>query len=108
MTSTDQTFCQKLLNYRLEKESVKLLITTSISKIGTVKTVELVYNFDQKNWFDFFTERSFVEDLLEELISSNEWYFVPSFNIEPANLSHWKFDLLVVFVFLKKNVNDEL
>ena len=67
------------MNYRLEKESKKLLITTCISKIGTVETVELVYNFDQKNWFDFFTERSFVEDLLEEHISSNEWHFVPSF-----------------------------
>ena len=90
------------MNYRLEKESEKCLITTCISKIGTVETVELVYNFDQKNWFDFFTERSFVEDLFEERNFLNEWYFVPSFTIEPANLSHWKFDSLVVFVYFKK------
>ena len=56
MASTDQTFCRKLLNYRLEKKSEKLLITICISKIGTVETVKLVYKFDKKNWFDFFTE----------------------------------------------------
>ena len=55
MTLADQTFHRKYLNYRLEKESEKLLITTCISKIGTIETVELVYNFDKKNWFDFFT-----------------------------------------------------
>ena len=57
MSSAYQTFGRKLLNYRLERESEKLLITTWSSKIGAVETVELVHNFDQKNWFDFFTER---------------------------------------------------
>ena len=48
-----------------------------------------------------------MEGLLEEHISSNEWYFVPTFNMKPANFSHWKFDSLVVFVF-KKSMNDKL
>ena len=86
MTLTDQTFLWKLLNYRLEIESEKLLITTCISKIGTVETVELVYNFDQKNWFDLFAELQFLEDLLEQHITPTEWYFVPSFDIKPADI----------------------
>ena len=86
MTTAYQTFRRKLLNYRLEKESEKLLITTCISKIGSVETIEIVLNFDQKDWPDFVDERSYLEDLLEEHISPDDWYFVPSFDIEPANL----------------------
>ena len=43
---------QKILNYRLkliETDSEKLLITYCISKIGSVKTIEIVSNFDQKD-----------------------------------------------------------
>ena len=40
-------------------------------------------------------ERSYLEDLLEEYISPDDWCFVPSFDIEPANLRQWKFDSLV-------------
>ena len=64
--------------------------------------MELAHNFDQKNWFDFFTERSFLEDLLGWHISLTDWYFIPSFDIEPANLLQWKFNSLVVFFFKKK------
>ena len=102
MTTAYQTFRQKLLNYRLEKESKKLLITTGISKIGSVETIEIVLNFDQKYWPDFVDERSYLEDLLEEHISPDDLNFVPSFDIEPANLQQWKFDSLVVFLLKKK------
>ena len=54
--TTDQCktlLLRKLLNYRLEKESGKLLITICISKIGSVETIETVLNFDQKDWPDF-------------------------------------------------------
>ena len=43
---------QKILNYRLkliETDSEKLLITYCICKIGSVKTIEIVSNFDQKD-----------------------------------------------------------
>ena len=66
MTTAYQTFHGKVLNCRLEKESEKLLITTGISKIGSVETLEIVLNFDQKDWPDFVDERSYLEDLLEE------------------------------------------
>ena len=45
----------------------------------------------------------FLEDLLEEHISLTDWYFVPSFDIEPVNLRQWKFDSLVVFLSKKKH-----
>ena len=47
--------------------------------------------------------RSYLEDLLEEHISPADWYFVPSFDIEPANLRQWKFDSLVAFLLKKKH-----
>ena len=86
----------KLLNYSLEKESEKLLITTCISKIGSIESIEVVLNFDQKNWPDFVGERSYLEDLLEEHFSPDDWYFVSSSDTEPANLQQWKFDSLAV------------
>ena len=70
------------MHYRLEKESEKLLITTSISKTGSVETIEIVLNFDQKDWHGFADEHSHLQDLLEEHISPDDWYFVPSFDIE--------------------------
>ena len=103
MTTAYQTFHGKVLNCRLEKESEKLLITTGISKIGSVETLEIVLNFDQKDWPDFVDERSCLEDLLEEHISPDDWYFVLSFYIERANLRQWKFDSLVVFLLKKKH-----
>ena len=74
------------MNYRLKRENEKLLITTCISKIGSVETIEIVLNFDKKDWPDFVDEHSYLEDLLEEHISPDDWYFVPPFDIEPANL----------------------
>ena len=86
MTTAYQKFRQKPLNYRLKKESEKLLITTCISKIGSVESIEVVLNFGQKDWPDFMDERSYLEDLLQEHISPDDWYFVPSFDNEPAKL----------------------
>ena len=54
---------QKLLNYRLksiETDSEKLLISYCISKIGSVKAIEIVLNFDQKDWLDFSDVRSYL------------------------------------------------
>ena len=51
-TPVDQTLRRKLLNYRLENESNKLLITYYISKDGTIETIEIV-NFDNFNGFIF-------------------------------------------------------
>ena len=54
---------QKLFNYRLksiETDSEKLLISYCISKIGSVKTIEIVLNFDQKDWLDFSDVRSYL------------------------------------------------
>ena len=54
---------QKLLNYRLksiETDSEKPLISYCISKIGSVKTIEIVLNFDQKDWLDFSDVRSYL------------------------------------------------
>ena len=69
------------MNYRLEKVSEKLLITNCISKIGSVETIEIVLNFDQKDPSNFVDERSYLEDLLEEYTSPDDRYFVPSFNM---------------------------
>ena len=54
---------QKLFNYRLksiETDSEKLLISYCVSKIGSVKTIEIVLDFDQKDWLDFSDVRSYL------------------------------------------------
>ena len=45
----EQILCWELLNYRIERENEKLLITLRISKIGAIKTIEIVINFDEKS-----------------------------------------------------------
>ena len=60
------------MNYRVENESEKLLITTWISTIGFAETKEIVLDFDQKDWHDFVDEHSYLEDLLEEYISPDD------------------------------------
>ena len=79
------------------------MFTTCISKIGSVETIEIVLNIDQKDWPNFVDACSYLEDFLEEHISLDDWYFVPSFDIEPANLRQWKSDSLVVFLLKKKH-----
>ena len=49
-----------------------------MSKIGSAETIEMVLNFDQKDWPDFVDQCSYLEDLLEEHISPDDSYFVPS------------------------------
>ena len=76
---------QKLLNYRLnliKTDSEKLLITYCISKIRSVTTIDIVLNFDQKDWLDFVDVRSYLEDLLEENSFPADWYFVPSYDVK--------------------------
>ena len=73
-----------------------------INKIGSVKTIKIVLNFDKKDSLDFVDLRSSLEDLLEEHISPSDWYFLPSFDIEAANLWQWKFDSLAVFLNKKE------
>ena len=41
---------------------------------------------------------SYLEDLLEEHIYPDDWYFVPSYGIKPSNSVQLKFDSLVVFL----------
>ena len=51
MSFDDKEFCRIILNYRVEcehKENLHLLIC--IFKIGSIETVELMFNFDKKNW----------------------------------------------------------
>ena len=80
-----------------------LHITYCISKIGSVKTIQIVLDFYQKDWFDFADVYSYLEDLLEEHIYPDDWYFVPSYGIKPSNSVQIKFDSLVVFLILKKH-----
>ena len=68
MTTAYQTFGRKLFNYRSEKENEKRLITTCMSKIGSVETIEINLNFDQKDWPDFVDKCSYLEDLFLQMI----------------------------------------
>ena len=68
MTTAYQTFGRKLFNYKFEKENEKRLITTCMSKIGSVETIEINLNFDQKDWPDFVEKCSYLEDIFLQMI----------------------------------------
>lgn len=72
-----------------------LLVTSCISRIGAIERIEKDLNFAEKKWFHFLTERSNIEEILQEHISSTNWYLVLSYNLKPADLKQWKIDSLV-------------
>ena len=57
----------------------------------------------KKNQFDFWAERSYIVDILEEHIYSTNLYFVPSYDHKPTNLKQFKFESLPVFLFKKRH-----
>ena len=43
-----------------------------------------MYNFGEKNWEKNCNQGLVIEELLNNFISQDNWYFVPFFNIEKA------------------------
>ena len=88
----DKQFRRIILNYRVKCEHENLRLFICVFKIGSVETIELMFNFDRKNWEKTCNQRLFIEELLKNFISPDNWYFVPSFNIEKASgieKTHW-------------------
>ena len=104
MSFDDKDFCRIILNYRVEcrhEENIRLFIC--IFKIGPIETVELMFNFGEKNWGKTYYQRLFIEELLKNFLSYDNWYFVPSFNIEKALGFRFLFDSLIKFKLQKKH-----
>ena len=104
MSFDDKDFCRIILNYRVEcrhEENIRLFIC--IFKIGPIETVELMFNFGEKNWGKTCYQRLFIEELLKNFLSYDNWYFVPSFNIEKALGFRFLFDSLIKFKLQKKH-----
>ena len=86
MSFDDKQFCRIILNYRVKwehEENLRLFIY--IFKIGSIGTIELMFNFNGKNWEKICNQHLVIEELLKNFISPDNWYFVPSFNIEKAS-----------------------
>ena len=106
MSFDDKEFCRIILNYRVEceyEENLRLFIC--IFKIGPIETVELMFNFDEKNWEKIHNQDLVIEGLLKNFISYDNWYFAPSFNIEKALGFRFLFDSLTKFKLQKKHDN---
>ena len=104
MSFDDKDFCRIILNYRVEcrhEENIRLFIC--IFKIGPIETVELMFNFGEKNWGKTCYQRLFIEELLKNFLSYDNWYFVPSFSIEKALGFRFLFDSLIKFKLQKKH-----
>ena len=99
----DKEFRRIILKYRVEckhKENLHLFIC--IFKIGLIETVELMFNFDEKNWEKICNQRLVIEELLKNFILYDNWYFVSSYKIEKALGFKFLFDSLIKFK-LQKN-----
>ena len=99
-------FLRIILNYRVEYEheqNFRLFIC--ICKIGPNETVELMFNFDKKNWEKICNQCLVIEELLQNFVSYDNWCFVPSFNKEKAPGFRFLFDSLIKFKLQKKHDN---
>ena len=106
MSFDDKEFCRIILNYKLEcKLEKNLHLFICIFKIGLIETVELVFNFDEKNWEKICNQRLVIEELLKNFILHNNWYFVSLFNIENVLGSRFLYDSLMKFKLQKKHDN---
>ena len=88
------------MGFKVERESDKLTVSSCVSKTECIETINIVLNFRSKK-LAWFCERSYLEDLLQKHFSSDDWYFVPSFNIKSADNCSWKFAILVDFSLKK-------
>ena len=83
MSFDNKEFYRIILNCRVECEHEQnLRLFICIFKIGPIETVELMFNFDEKNWEKICNQRLVIKELLKNFILYNNWYFVPSFNVE--------------------------
>ena len=106
MSFDDKEFCRIILNYRVEcKYEENLRLFTCIFKTGPIETVELMFNFDEKNWEKIHDQDLVIEGLLKNFISYDNWYFDPSFNIEKALGFRFLFDSLIKLKLQKKHDN---
>ena len=74
-----------------------------IFKIGQIETVELMFNFDEKNWQKILNQCFVIEELSKNFISYDNWYFVPSYKIEKALGFRFLFDSFTKFKLQKKH-----
>ena len=68
MSFYDKQFHRIILNYRVKcehEENLRLFIC--ICKIGPIETVELMFNFDEKNWEKICNQRLVIKQLLKNL-----------------------------------------
>ena len=106
MSFDDKEFRRIILNYRAECEHEEnLCLFICIFKIGPIETVELMFNFDEKNWEKIHDQDLVIEGLLKNFISYDNWYFDPSFNIEKALGFRFLFDSLIKLKLQKKHDN---
>ena len=106
MSFDDKEFRRIILNYRVKcKHEENLRLFICIFKICPIETVELMFNFDEQNWEIICNQHLVIEELLKNFISYNNWYFVPSFNIEKALGFRFLFDSLIKFKLQKKHDN---
>ena len=104
MSFDDKEFSKIILNHRVEcKHGDNLHLFICIFKIGPIEESELMLNFDEKNWEKICNQRFLIEELLKNFISFNNWYFVPSFNIEKALGFRFLYDSLIKFQLQKKH-----
>ena len=86
MSFDNKEFRRTILKYRIKCEHEKsFCFFICIFKIGSIETVELMFNFDGKNREKNYNQRLVIEELLKNFISPDNWYFVPSFNIEKVS-----------------------
>ena len=106
MSFDDKEFRRIILNYRLEcKLEKNLHLFICIFKIGSIETIELMFNFYEKIWEKICNQRLVIEELLKNFISHDNWYFVLLFNIEKALGSRFLYDSLMKFKLQKKHDN---
>ena len=83
MSFDDKEFCRIILNCRVECEHEQnLRLFIYIFKIGPIETVELKFNFDEKNWEKICNQHLVIKELLKNFIFYDNCYFVLSFNVE--------------------------
>ena len=86
MSFDNKEFRRTILNYRIKCEHEKnFRFFICIFKIGSIETVELMFNFDEKNSEKNCNQRLVIEELLKNFISPDNWYFVLSLNIEKVS-----------------------
>ena len=99
MEEVDLRIAEKLVQYRFERNNEEFQINLCIERD---KTIKITLCFSSKNWHFASEEREYIEDLLENDLSSDGWYLIPEYKLIDVEVPYFKHNNITQFILIRR------